>query len=247
MFEDLTARYSWGAWVGDDEDPLLSENGVFGLDPTRTAFERVIRDPTAQGGDGRTEYTVRVRRRDDETYMQMADWGSWDGRWLHVTADMVSEATGLDLSDSVALPAAVAVALDSTVTRPTAEAWFGDPYVEYTAEVPAIEALQFLGVSPAALVADRERLAHARAPIQVAMLSGRIKGAAARGQQVVAALRRAHVRIDRRLRTYVSGVSASVSLSNLGKGAVVRLPEARRVLPDGATKNRTCPAMTPES
>jgi hypothetical protein len=244
---ELSGKYAWSAWVEGEHDPVLRETGSFGLDPMRTAFERVMRAPSTAADPVPREVTLRMRRRGDETYMQMADWGSWDGCWLHVTDDLVARSTGLDLGDSLPLPISVLVTLDSRVTDVTADPWFGDPYEEYSADVSAIEAIQFLGVSAKVLVSRQRALSRVRVPIVVAILTGRVKGAAARGPAVLAALRDAHVRIGARLRSFLPRVSAAVDFSNLGWGAEVHLPAARFVLPDGATRNRTCPAKTPLS
>jgi hypothetical protein len=245
--EELTGRYLWSAWGLGSDKPVVEEHGVFGLAPMRTAFERIYREPTS-GDEDPTEYTLRVRRRGEAMYMQMSDWGPWDGCWLHVTPELVAQTTQFELPDSPALPMPLVVTLDAVVTGSSDGSVFVDPYVELRARVSAIEVMQLLGVSAGALAQDQDRLTRVQVPIVVAIgVDDRVKGAAAWGDDVVAALKRAHVRLRPELRQALPGLSASVEFGTFGKGAEVRFPAPRFVLPPGATKQRTCPAKTPLS
>jgi hypothetical protein len=207
----------------------------------RMSSERTINNPAPDPGDSGT-YTLRIRRRGGVSYMQMADWGTWDRCWLRFTNRGLSEQVGVDLPASPDLPVGVAVPLNSTVSGLSA-AWFGAPYVEYEAQVTALEALEFLGVSARNVLPSQEVLSRAKAPIVVSIGTGRTPiGAAARGSDVAEALRAAGVDLDPTLLQRVPQMSASVEFEAPGAPAEVPVPAPRLVLPDNATKNDTCPA-----
>lgn len=243
-----TGRYEWTVWIAGVETPFMEESGVFGFDPLRTSFTRTITNPDPKPGDPGS-FTMTMIRRDHQTYMRMAGWGAWEGCWLHLSASALEgeitqsqkQLIGL-VADSPEIPTAIAVPLNSTVTKTSAD-YYPAPYVEYTAQVSMLEALGFVGINARLLLPKRAALLKVKAPIIVAIgVDGRPYGAAVIGQDLATALARSKIGLGPGLPRYLQHLIADVSFTDLGSGAKVKLPAAARVLPDHATRKQTCPA-----
>jgi hypothetical protein len=236
-----TGQYSWALYVDGASDPLSRESGAYSIDPMKSAFERTFSNPSPGPGE-RAEYVAKLRRIAGVTYMQMEDWGSWNGCWLKMTSDLIEDQTSIDVSGGPDLPVGVAVMADSTVVRPSGS-WFGDPYVEYTAQVTAVEALQFLGVSARQFPRRLDDLASVKAPMVVTIgVDDRPYGGAVRGADVAAAIRHAGVHLGADLRRYLPSLSASIVLRAYERPVTIAVPSPARILPADAVKTDTCPA-----
>lgn len=245
-----TGRYRWTSHFRGFADPFMEESGVFGFDPMRTSFTRVITNLEPGPGD-RTEFVVRMIRRDHQTYMQMEDWGRWEGCWLRLGADGLGDEVSADqrailaqLEQSPEIPTPIAVPLNSTVSKTSAD-HFPSPYIEYTSVVSLYEALAFLGLNGRILQAERSALLEAKAPITVAIgVDDRPYGAAASGEEIAAALDRSTIDLGgSEIRDFIGMMSSELTFSDLGSDAAVQRPRGDDILPPNATQQTTCAAQ----
>lgn len=229
-----SGKYSWAVYVGSSSDPLQSENGAFDLDPLRSRFDRTIADPS---GDA---ITVHVRRLGTTTFMRFDDWGRWEGCWLSVTNQDVERATGVETGHALPLPASV-LAIGDAAPSMTRGFWFGAPYREYTAELSAAEALQFLGISPKVYLKQLDRLRNVKVPITVSLdAQGRMHGGGARGNEVAKAIKEARIKLSSSLLAGLPSLRASLEFRDPGSPVTVDTPPPSSMLPQRPTRRDTC-------
>jgi hypothetical protein len=237
----VTGRYTWEVRADGFSKPVTQETGVYSLAPIRTTFTRVLTNPDPSSNDA-AQYTVHVRRLGHISYMQMEDWGQWDGCWLSFTAGDIESQTGIDVSGGPDLPVGVLVPLNATVSSPEGS-WLGPPYREFTAQISGAAATQFLGMTARVLSSHAKDLQSVRAPIVLSVdADGQVHGAKADGNAVASALRDQQVDLGTDLMSFLSVVSATVEFSALGTHVGVAAPPSSRLLPDDAAKDQTCPA-----
>jgi hypothetical protein len=236
-----SGKYSWAVYLGADPKPLQSESGGFDLDPLQTSFDR-----TLAFGNGRTA-VMHMRRIGTATYMQLDHWGSWTGCWLQITNEQLEQQTGVEFSASLPLPVGVLAITDSLITNPNGS-WFGPPYREYSAEVSAAEALQFLGISGVVLKNQLTRLVEIEVPITISLdVDGRLHGGGARGSQVAAAIAKAAPNLLKKMVANLPELRAAFAVTGLGSQVSVPRPPPRSILPPDAGRNDTCAARGPRA
>lgn len=216
--------------------PVTQESGSFDLAPGSSTSER-----TFAGVDEKTsrarQYTVRIRQTAaGGNFLQLSDWGTWDGCWLPMTAADLERQTGVIVADAARLPSGLRVLLDARVGR-------GGTGDGPSAEAGAVEVLQFLGVSAAALSGATDDLAKVTVPVVLGIADdGRAAGVTASGVDVVHALARAGVPISAALGDYVGKAQAELALSDLGTAVTVAAPRRATLLPAHPRKKQTCAA-----
>jgi len=236
-----SGKYSWGVYYGSRTVPIQSESGVFDLNPLRSRFDRTLGDPDDD------PVVLHMRSLGSTAYLRVEDWGRWDGCWLPLTSNDVERATGVKIAQSVPLPATVLAISDATPSS-TRGFWFGAPYREYTAELGAGEALQFLGVSPRVFAKQIDRLREVLVPVTVSIdAAGRMHGGGARGSEVASAIEDAHVKLSKKLLEGLPSIRASFAFRDPGSAVSVSAPPPSLLLPRNATRRDTCKSGGPHA
>lgn len=228
-----SGRYDARVLASGLTKPVTQESGTFTLDPDSSASRRTFAGVDQETSEAR-RYVVRVRQTaDGGNYLQLADWGTWDGCWLPMTAADLERQTGVEVADAPRLPPGLRVLLDATV----------DPDASGVSEAGAVEVLQFLGVSAAALSGATADLKKVKVPVVLGIGDdGGAAGVSASGLDVLHALAREGVPLSDKLSDYVSKAEAELALSDLGKPVTVAAPRPALRLPANARPKQTCPA-----
>lgn len=217
--------------------PLAHETGSYRLSPVAAQFERAILGIDEASSKPRVQ-VVRVRSSANaEAYLQLKEWGSWTGCWLKTDMATLARLTGLRLLRRNPLPTAITVLAKATVVG--AGSGMDTPHLA----VNALSALQLLGVSDAAIAAERDALAGTQVPLLLDVTaSGAPSGVAVEGSQVADALGAAGLTLRDAVANYVAKAHAQVVLADLGKPVRVVPPGAALLLPRHPGKTATCPA-----
>jgi hypothetical protein len=234
-----SGRYSARVLASGLAKPITSETGSFDLVPGSSSSERTFAGVDEKTSQAR-QFVVRLRQTaGDGNFLQVADWGSWDGCWLPMTAADLERQTGVEVEGAPRLPPGLRVLLGAKV-GPKIASTTGDGPV---AEAGAVEVLQFLGVSAAALSGVAEDLRTVKAPVLLGIgADGRPAGVTANGVEVLHALAAAEVPLSTGLSGYISKAQAELAISELGTPVAVVAPSARLRLPANAAPKQTCPA-----
>lgn len=213
------------------DQPLSHESGAFDLDPQSATIERTI-----AGVDQETEkprqYVVRVKQTPEGNYLQLADWGTWEGCWLPMDAAAMEAQTGIDLENAPRLPAGITLLLDARVTGAGAEP---------AATAEALPALQFLGVA-ASVLGDLD-LDGVRVPLILGYdEGGDPAGLTVTGADVLTALDAGGIELPANVRAYVGKVTAELALRDLGELGAIEAPSKDLLLAPDAKPASTCPA-----
>jgi hypothetical protein len=244
LLDASSGTYTWGVFYQGRDHAFVAEDGVFDLDPVRSTSERTI-NGLKDAADAEPDEVLKIVRRDHTIYVQSSSWDRWGGCWMQTTNAEIQQQSGIDMTRSPDLPVAVVAMGDATVTKQGGD-WFPDPYLNLLGHVNAVEALQFLGVAPAAFRSSIDKLLRVEVPITVAIgVDERPLGAGLYGDELIDAVKAAHVKLDRRVTNLVSDLSASLRIGALGQKVTVTRPRPRTLLPPHATQKDYCPAKRP--
>ena len=217
--------------------PVSQESGTFTLAPESSQSRR-----TFSGIDEATskprQYVVRVRQTAaGQNFLQLDDWGTWEGCWLPMDPAALEAQTGVEVAGAPRLPTGVRVLMDASVRRNSGSA------SEPVAEASAVSVLQFLGVSAAALSDVDKGLGTARVPVVLGVDGdGDPAGVSANGLEVLHALAEAGVALPSNLSDYVGKARAELALRDLGTARPAAAPRVTLRLPAHPAKRATCPA-----
>jgi hypothetical protein len=213
------------------------ESGSYRLGPAAAAYERAILGIDQASSRPRVQ-VVRVRSTaDGRWFLQLKEWGSWTGCWLRTDLPEITRLTGVAATAGSRLPTAVNVLLRARVVG--SGGGLDGPHLA----VDAFSALQFLGVSGAAIAGERAALTRVLVPVLLDVTAdGSPSGAAVEGTQVVAALRSARMQVSSGLTAFAAKTHARVVFSDLGTPVRVAAPTGAELLPRDPSPSSTCPA-----
>lgn len=230
-----TASYSWSERVTGLAKPIQTETGEFGLTPRRATLTRTMTDVSSSSP---TTYTVRMRTFPGKSYLQMDDWGSWNGCWLAMTSGQAATASGIQGVTLGGLPESI----DALITSRLRGHHPGSA-TEYDGDVAAAVALPALGVSARSFAASLAKLATARVPVRVELDgSGAFHTLTLDGAAIARTLSSASIGISSQLIDAISDLTATVRITGAGRPLSVRDPAPAQLLPADATKDTTCAA-----
>jgi len=246
--------YDLAVGIRGVDDPFLTEKGRFDVVHEVLEVERTV--PRPEPKDGQDSLVFRMRSSAEARFLQMDDWGAWEGCWIDMDSELTSLA-GVDLSAIPNIAVPVSLVLDAKLApqnRPALAPPGGTPSIVPAASTPAVDeitvltdgltALQMFGVSGSVLLDLDPAVARARVPVSVSFFERypdivqhvRIDGAAAE------ALRDSGAELDRQLTTLVrSALTGATFHQDVIPVEFVR-PAPDRLLPAGATRDQTCPA-----
>lgn len=237
-----TGRFTSRVTVAGQD--LITERSVYDLRAEVFETNRIITNVAAEPGDP-TEFEVRFRfTGDGDSYMQMADWGPWDGCWLsYDTADFGEMGVQIDLEGPGAgVPATIDALLHAELDSDRSADLADD---EIALTVPGVTGMQLLGINPAKLLAvedfDMEKATAVRVPLDVRLEDGEFVTATASGEAIRSALEAEKVGLGQ-YDAYLEQLLTAIDLEPESGEVAIERPGDSLIIPDGATKDDTCPA-----
>jgi hypothetical protein len=238
------------------DDMSIRERGQFNVPDEVIDIVRTVQTP-ARSGEETTSHVIRWRSSAGAQFMQMDDWGPWEGCWGEFGPELTRE-LGVDVSALPNIPVPVSLVLDARLTsknRPAMVRPGGVPSIVPAASTPAADeitattdgftALQMLGVGGSVLFDLDPAVARARVPVQLRYhhrYTETIDAVTLRGADAVEALRSTDATLDRELAGFMGSAHAFAQFSEAGSSVKFLRPAPDRLLPDGATRDQTCPA-----
>lgn len=217
--------------------PLAHETGSYQLAPVAAQLERTLLGIDETSAKPRVQ-VVRVRATPDgRFFLQLKEWGSWSGCWLPMDRAALSAQTGVDIGAQGALPTVIGALARAKVVG--SGGGLDGPHLA----VDAYTALQVLGVSAAAISADRAALRRTSVPLLLDVTAdGDPSGVAVEGTQVADVLATAGLDLPAKVDRYVAAAHARAQLDDLGAPARVAAPPRALQLARDASPKSTCPA-----
>jgi hypothetical protein len=228
----VSGHYRARAFVDGESEPVVDEQTDFDLDDDSIEVNKDLLDVGS-----RRHFLVTARETADGQYVQMADWQQWDGCWARLDAKDIARTTGFDIAATPSVPAVVTIVLEAE--NPTISE--SDEGLHVVA--PADVVLQALEISSRALVPYAKSLDGVTLPVTLTTTAeGLPDTLAVDGEEVADEIDRAGVDMSDEVTKFIRVESVGVKFGAFGDPVHIEAPPDRLLLPDGATKDDTCPA-----
>jgi hypothetical protein len=243
------------------DHPLIQERGRFDVPHEVYDIVRTIQNVGAEESEP-SSYVIRVRASAGTRFMQMDDWGVWDGCWLEFGNATLAELIGVDLPTFPEIPVPVSLVMDSRLQNRNQPVVHhpsnGAGVVTVADAAPAPEdldivtdgftALQTLGVSGSKLFELDPRAERMMVPVSVSFFYNHPDVAQKlriEGRDVLRAARAADVDLDESLRTLLPSMLGVVVFSEAPTPVERYEPPAELLIPPTTTGQQPCPANQP--
>lgn len=238
------------------DHPLITERGRFDVLHEVMDVVRTVQDPTAEDDDERSSYVMRIRSSTDTRFLQMDNWGNWDGCWAEFDPEQLA-GLGTDLAGLPNIPVPVSLVLHArlparnvpAMTRPGGSTSVvpaaSTPVEVLTVQTDGYTALQMLGVSARVLFALDAAAARTKVPVNLTFFyryPDIVERVSIDGPVALAALRAADVDLDRQVVAFLGSAYARARFSRAPTPVEFDRPSPEQLLPSGATQDQTCPA-----
>jgi hypothetical protein len=253
--------YNLNVWsAGDDRQVMLSERAYFNVPGGVVDILRTMQNPAPAKGEERS-FRMRIRSSPRTSFLQMSDWGRWDGCWAELTPDLLAE-QGIDISGTPNIPVPVSVVLGATFPRDTTPALARVPDArsaipalskaeqgedEVTVTIDAVTALQMIGITGSALLELDPAAAKVRVPLTLryfAEYPDLVEKVTVWGIHIAQALQESDAEVDPLLPTAAAALFAEARFGPSTTPVTFERPPAAELLPPRATKDQTCPAQS---
>jgi hypothetical protein len=257
MSRSTDGAYELSVSLSGLDHPLVSERGRFDVQHEVMDTVRTTQDPTAEDDDERSSYVMRVRSSPETRFLQMDDWGKWDGCWAEYDDELMAS-LGVDMSGLPNIPVPVSLVLDAKVpakNRPVVARPGGSasvvPAVSTTApdsltvHTDGYTALQMLGVSGSVLVELDAAVVRAKVPVRLEFFFAYpelVEDVYVEGPEVLSALRATDAQLDAQLTSYLGAAFSRATFSEATTPVEFDRPSPDQLVPAGATMDQTCPA-----
>jgi hypothetical protein len=231
-----SGRYHSRSMLDVSEEPFVDEQTAFDLSTESIEMHKDLLDSGSGSGSGK-HYVVTARLTSDGTsYMQMADWGSWDGCWLPVDPAAVADQTGSQFGDGPNVPAVATVVLDADHPAPVEQG-------ALQAMAPALAVLQTLEVSARPLLPVSDDLEDVTVPVTMTTTTeGLPQTIEVDGSAVADEIADSGVKLGQELTQFLQHVDVVVDFEGLGEPVRIERPRRDELLDEDAGKDDTCPA-----
>jgi hypothetical protein len=220
----------------------ISERGTFNVPAEAVNLRRTITFARKVGG--RHRYIVRIRSSPATRFLQMNDWGNWNGCWAEFDPDLLAD-LGIDLRGIPNIPAPVSVVLDARLSPENITPTSGPMAAKATVLTDAFTALQLLGVSTSVLLELPRAAARVNVPAHLSYFDEHptiVHSVELIGGEVAEALRAGDAGTSIELRRFVDYRDATVTFAPADAPVRFERPPADQLLPPGATEDQTCAA-----
>jgi hypothetical protein len=245
--QQVLTRAAGGAYtlrIDDDAaGPSIVERGLFDVQAGVVNLRRTVRF-TAGGAERRQ--SLRIRSSSRARFLQMEDWGPWDGCWGELTPDVLAEVgIDVDLRGFPNIPIPVSLVLGARVSPLNVSPTSGPYEGNATVLTDGFTALQMLGVPGSVLFDLPFAVARVKVPAYVTYFDDHphvVESVEVDGDDVEEAFRDSRASTPEKLRDLVNWRSAVATFAPADGPVRFARPPARQLLPPGATVDDTCAA-----
>lgn len=219
----------------------ISERGLFDVGAEVVNLRRTIK--LGPGDQGR-RLVMRIRSSPRTRFLQMSDWGLWDGCWAEFDEGLLAE-QGIDLRGLPNIPVPVSMVLDARVSPENITPTSGPMVDKATVLTDAFSAMQLLGVDGSTLVDLPRALARVEVPAHLVYFADHpdvVQTIELYGNEVAEGLRASDAQVPEDLRTLLRQRDATTTFSPAPGPVTFTRPPARQLLPPGASEDQTCAA-----
>lgn len=251
-----SGAYDLAVGVRGVDAPFMTEKGRFDARHEVMEIERTVPRPEPEEGQS-SSLVIRIRSSAKARFMQMDDWGPWEGCWIDMASGFTS-LVGVDITALPNIPVPVSLVLDAQLaphTQPALARPGGTPSLVPAASTPAkdtvtvhtdgVTALQMFGVSGSVLFDLDPAVEKAKVPVTLSYFERHpnvVKQVTIDGAAAAAALRATDTDLDRRVTRFLRAARTGAIFRPDVIPVEFLRPAPEKLLPDGATRDQTCPA-----